>query len=663
MQFEVSIPETLSNKWQRMTDILARVSGFSAALIMRTESEDIEVFLSSNSNGNPYQKGEKAKLKTGLYCETVMATRLPLYVADAHKDPDWGDNPDIALGMICYFGIPLSWPDGSSFGTICVLDKQRKELSPYCQELIDLMREFIEADLQRFVRSAEETRQSRASLLDAEGRYAAIFRQAAVGIGCVGLDGKWLEVNERLCEIVGYSCEELKGQRFQDITHPDDLEADLGFLRQMLDSRIPTYSMEKRYLHKEGHVVWVILTVSLVRHDNGKPHYFVSIVEDITEKKMLQTEFEQAQKLEALGRLVGGIAHEFNNKLSAITGNLFLASQRPDACRNYVGNAEKLCFQASEMIDSLLAYARRGPSEKSILLLGPFLKEVFKSFQVVVPENINFNVEFGDERMQLRGNATQIQQIVVNLINNAIYAVQSAKWPEVTVRVERVEASREFIRRHQSMTSKHLAKFAVEDNGVGIPKQELGKIFDPFYTTKPVGKGTGLGLAMVASLVEQHGGSIEVDSNPGCGTRFQVYLPLLEQEELPLGQPVGKVPVAAGEGQTILVVDDNLSVLNITGEVLQALGYDVVMAREGREALDIFETNKQISCVITDLVMPVMGGVELFNRLKAIDATAKVLFMTGHDTSENVASMDVPVLSKPIAIADLSAALHRMFHS
>lgn len=629
---------------------------------MRKDPEEIEVFISSKSPDNPYQMGERANLSTGLYCETVMKTRMPLYVPSALKDPGWRDNPDVLLGMICYFGIPVCWPDGSPFGTICVLDSQEKALAPECEDLMQLMREFIEADLLRLTHNSEEAKQSIATLHEAEGRYAAIFHQAAIGIACVGLDGRWLEVNDRLCEITGYSREEMKDRTFQDITHDDDLEKDLNFADRLLSGDIPTYTMEKRYWHKQGHVVWTLLTGSMVRDENQKPSYFVAVVEDITEKKFLQQEVEQTQKLEAMGRLVGGIAHEFNNKLSAITGNLFLAARRPETYQTYVRDAEKLCFQASEMIESLLAYARKGPSEKVIVSLRPFLKEVFKSFQVVMPENIDMRVELGSQsQLQLRGNATQIQQIVVNLINNAIYAVQSVKNPRISIRLTSCDADAKFKMRHSSISAERMAQIVVEDNGVGMSREQQSKIFDPFYTTKPVGKGTGLGLAIVASLVEQHGGAIEVESSPGCGTRFEVYFPLVEQPMASDSRAAGRARIATGNGQTILVVDDNESVLRITGEVLESLGYDVLVAREGREALKVYEANKQISCVLTDVVMPVMGGVELFRRLKAIDTTAKILFMTGHDTCNEAAPVDAPVLLKPIAVADLSAALQQMF--
>lgn len=662
MAVEISIPVSLSDKWQSMADILARTSGFAAALIMRVGSSDIEVFVSSKSARNPYVAGEKSQLNTGLYCEAVMKSQLPLYVGNALKDPDWKYNPDISLGMTCYFGIVVKWPNGSPFGTVCVLDTQEKRLDPDCEKLLKLMREVIEADLKRLSENHEKLQESSEMLHEIEGRYAAIFRQAAIGIACVGLDGEWLEVNDRLCEIVGYSSEELMECTFQDITHPDDLEPDVKKARQVLNGEIPTYSMEKRYLHKEGHVVWVILTASLVRHSDGTPHYFVSVVENVTEKKFLQREIEQSQKLEAMGRLVGGMAHEFNNKLSAITGNLFLAAKRPESYKAYVKDAERLCFQASEMIESLLSYARKAPSDKSLVSLRAFLKEVFKSFQVVVPENIHLIVEVSDTPMLMRGNATQIQQIMVNLINNAVDAVQTVNHPEVVVRLTEFKPCQDFLRQHSSLGASALARITVEDNGVGMTKSELDKIFDPFYTTKPVGKGTGLGLAMVASLVEQHGGVIDVESTVGAGSSFQIYLPILDEQELPIASFGGSLAFAPGQGQTILVVDDNESVLKVTGEVLEALGYNVLVARDGRQALSVYAADNRISGVLTDVIMPIMGGLELYNRLVAIDGNAKVLFMTGHDSHDDVASVDVPVLSKPIAVADLAQALQKLFH-
>lgn len=654
-----SIPGELMQKWQSLVDLLARAFGFQAALIMRTHATEIEVFLASHSVGNPYEVGEKAPLNTGLYCEAVMKSQQPLHVRDALADPDWITNPDVRLGMICYYGIPINMPDGNPFGTICVLDDRPQDVERNCREVMDLMRQLIENDLLRIVHINEETTASERVRQEAEDSYAAIFHQAAVGLARVGLDGTWLEVNERLCEIAGYERNELIGQTFQKITHPDDLDRDLEFLSQLSSGAIPTYSMEKRYFHKQGHIIWILLTVSLVRTRSGTPHYFISAIEDITEKKLLQRQFEQAQKLEVLGRLVGGIAHEFNNKLAAITGNLFMALRSTTTSTHYVQDAQKICFQASEMVKDLLAYARKDRTSKHVVNVGALLNEVFTSFRVLVPENIDLKIEMGRKQMLVWGRSTQLQQIVLNLVNNAVDAVKLTDCPQIAVRLDVIALSPALKRRHPSLTSARLIHLVVEDNGVGISNADMRNIFDPFFTTKAVGEGTGLGLAMVASLVEQHGGAIDVESTYGTGTSFNIYFALLEDMAADV-KPEGPPSSSVGGGDTILLVDDNDGVLDITGQVLETLGFDVVTAHHGLQALEIYEAHGRISCVLTDVAMPKMGGVELYKRLKEIDRTVKVIFMTGHASLDDVSVYGRPILLKPIEPENLGNMLREI---
>lgn len=657
------IPDLVSEKWQSIVDILARMSGFKAALVMRVMPPEIEVLFSSHSQGNPYEKGERAPLDTGLYCETVMASRAELHVPNAWTDKAWNTNPDLKIGMSCYFGIPILWPDGTPFGTICILSSYDQLVTSESHSLIYLFRNVIESDLKSLAEVAQEASQSASARRDIEDRYAAIFWQAAVGIARVGLDGAWLEVNDKLCDIVGYSREELSVLTFQDLTHIDDLDADLGQLNDTIDGKISTYSMEKRYIHKEGHVVWGLLTVSLVRNQDGTPCYFISVIEDITEKKRLRRAVEQSHKLEAMGRLVGGIAHEFNNTLGAISGNLFLASKQTTASNRYVEEAAKLCVQASEMVRQLLTYSRKEQAQKAPLALNPFIREVMERVQVVLPQDIETRVEICEEALFIKANATQVQQIVMNLINNARDAVSTVDRGKVVVRLEDYRATREFQARHPSISSLHFAVLEICDNGSGIVDDDLDKIYDPFFTTKPLGSGLGLGLAIVSSLVEQHGGAVEAESKPNRGTRFRVFLPVLDSVEPQSMVTVSEV-VEAGRGETILVVDDNESVLEITGEVLETLGYRVVKARTGEEALGIYKTaDPTVDGVLSDVVMPGMGGRELWRQLKEYDAETKLIFMTGYDSQADFETLGCPALRKPVIVYELSRLLRGLLSS
>ncbi|MFV0369648.1 MAG: PAS domain S-box protein [Hyphomicrobiaceae bacterium] len=649
-------PLSMQDKWQSVVDILASFSGFAAALIMRVNPPEIEVFASSRSQGNPYVAGKRANLDAGLCCETVMATRMPLHVPDARTDPHWDQNPDLALGMNCYYGMPLLWPDGKPFGTICILNDAAKALSPEVRSLMGLFREIVENDLKTLCEPVIDAEQQDNEWHEARERYAAIFEQGAIGIARVGIDGTWLEVNDQLCRILGYSRPEIFHLTFQDITHADDLTADLIRVDQLLKGEIQTTSFEKRYIHKRGHVVWALLTVSLVRDRAGKPLYFIAFIEDITDKKVLQKEVEQAQKLEALGRLAGGIAHEFNNKLAAITGNLFMASRHKERADHFVQEAEGLCFQASELIRGLLTYARSERLEKKSLRFDALISKLSSNLKVVLAENVQLQIEVSDEPFLVLANPTQLQQIVLNLITNAKDAVEFTADPKVVLRLDAFDPGPEQRKLHPSMTARRFARLQITDNGEGIADNRLGLIFDPFYTTKPVGKGTGLGLALVTSLVEQHDGIVDVQSVIGAGTTFTIYLPLLDEQERPM-LATGENPISQGNGQVILLVDDNQSVLEVTSEVLQTLGYKVVSALHGEDALAKYKSSGEIACVLTDVVMPRMGGVELWKRLAAYDEKTRVIFMTGYDSHAEIEGLNCPVLTKPIAVSELSRTL------
>lgn len=646
----------LACKWQSIVNVVAQSSSFDAALIMRIELRDIEVFVSSETPDNPYPRHHRDVCQSNLYCDTVIKSGKPLYVPDASKDPDWALSPDLELGMSCYFGIPINWPDGAPFGTLCILDRTVKEVPTQSAELMQLLRSVFESDLVQLVENLKQVTTLSESKDEAESRYAAVFRQAAVGIARVGLDGTWLEVNDKLCEIFGYSKNELGELSFQDLTHQDDLRPDLELVERLVNGDIPTYTMEKRYLHKKGTIVWAMLTVSLVRDASGQPSYFVSVIEDITAQRDLRRVAEQAQRFEAMGRLVGGIAHEFNNKLASITGNLFLARKNSRDVGRYLDVAEKQCFQAAETVRNLLSYSRNEFAEKGNLDLAKYSSEVLKELHAALPEDVHFDVSIPDEPVSIKGNAAQIQQIILNLITNARDAIADVDHPRITVRLEAVRPADDFVKRHAVMPSDRFGRSDVIDNGVGIAACEQSKIFDPYYTTKPVGVGTGLGLAMVSSLVAQHAGFLEVVSAPGNGATFQVYFPL-QDSFVPV--PITKKDdrTVAGKGETILVVDDDENLLDVTSDVLSTLGYKVLKATNGVEALDLYRSSDRVDCVLSDLVMPVMGGKELLKHLRDYDPEVKLVFITGYNAQAEVRDSECQMLLKPIDVAQLSTAI------
>jgi len=412
---------------------------------------------------------------------------------------------------------------------------------------------------------------------------------------------------------------------------------------------------------KDGKSFPAMLTIApIVNSGNVIEHYLASM-KDLTEYETLLAEFNQAQKMEAIGTLVGGIAHDFNNTLAAIIGNLYLIKKKvassPDAVKK-IATVESLCFHASGMIKQMLTFARKAITEMKPLSVSPFLKEIIKIHQASVPENIDIHHQISNSKMHISGDINQLQQVIMNLINNAVDAVQDVKKPLVTISLERFTAGQNFRKKHAELDENTFVCIKVADNGCGISEEEIKHIFEPFFTTKGVGKGTGLGLAMAYGAIQSHHGTIEVDSQPGKGCEFRIYLPLIEPESELVSEQMEK-DVAEGQGEVILVVDDNQTVIETVSSVLENLGYKVLTAFDGLEAIEVYKTHMDtISLLILDVVMPRLGGIDTARAIRDLNPGVKIILSTGYDRDKTLQKADqtgvTTIIKKPFAIHELS---------
>lgn len=385
--------------------------------------------------------------------------------------------------------------------------------------------------------------------------------------------------------------------------------------------------------------------------------------------KELEHQFLQAQKMEAMGILVGGIAHDFNNTLGAIQGNLFLAKRKLDEKDELITkleNVEKLSTRAADMVQQLLTFARKDVVSIRPLSLTSFMKEEFKLTTSIIPKNISYNSELCDDDLIIRADATQLQQALINLLNNARDAVCNTANPKITCKLEPVSIDADFQQRHPEFKGERMAHLSVKDNGHGISEDALAQIFLPFFTTKGVGKGTGLGLAMVYGSVQTHGGIIEVDSKQNQGTTFHIYLPLSKSNEINIESQ--DQTVSLGKGETILLVDDDVDILKATSEAIRDLGYHLLLAEDGKVAVEVFKNNfTDVSLVISDLVMPNMGGAEAVKEMRRLNNKVPVIFATGYDKNHAVASFEdldgYVVTTKPFAIEALSHTIRKLINS
>jgi len=489
--------------------------------------------------------------------------------------------------------------------------------------------------------------------------------QAGEGVLITDVGGTIEYVNKAFTHITGYTPEEVIGNNpgmlhsgRQDARFYRDMWAEIsskGEWRGKIWNRRKNREVYPERLH-----------ITAIRGTDGAITRYCAIYSDISEEQEMEEQLAQSSKMEAVGTLVGGIAHDFNNMLASITGGLYLAradAESLPAVVSQIKSVEKQCFRASDMIAQLLAFARKGLVHIAPLNLTVFMREALSLSTVSIPENIRVQTTICHDNLRIRGDATQMQQILMNLLANARDAVAYIEQPCITVSLTAVVADDDFRQRHPTAEGNYFACLSVTDNGYGISKAIYNKIFDPYFTTKEVGKGSGLGLSMVYGTVHTHHGVIEVVSRVNEGTGFHIYLPLCEDEETVKLEQTGVVE--AGGGETILLADDEAGLRDIMTKVLERLGYKVLVASDGQQAVDIFKAQRaSIDLVILDVVMPNKGGVAAAREMRALCPDIPVIFSTGYD-AEDVLDQESHLLNstklcKPVAMKELCSTIRAM---
>lgn len=497
-------------------------------------------------------------------------------------------------------------------------------------------------------------------------KLSQAVQEAGESILITDLDAIIEYVNPAFTEITGYLPEEALGKT------PAILKSsaqDPSFYKELWDTITHGGIWHGTLIdrRKDGVFYPALTSISPIRDDENKITHFVSIQQDMSEHQKLEEKFLQAQKMEAVGTLVGGIAHDFNNMLAAIQGNVYLSKKKLEnqpEIRDKLDSIEELGLRAADMVRQLLTFSRKGRVDMAPLSFTAFIKEGHKLAKTAIPENIELVCNPSQEALTIKGDGTQLQQVLMNLLNNARDAVSEVREPKISCSLKSFAATPTFIKEHPETNATQFALLTVQDNGSGISKDCLDKIFDPFFTTKGVGEGTGLGLAMVYGAIQSHNGVIEAKSEPNVGTTFNVYLPLMEKMPEDSASET-EVIITEGQGETILLVDDEESMRNTTGEVLESLGYKVLQAEDGEKALEIFKNNKNIiDMVLTDIVMPRMGGIALAKAIRQCNHTVPIIFATGYNKEHAIASetkIDKSAfVEKPYSFQDLSQLIRSL---
>jgi PAS domain S-box-containing protein len=496
-----------------------------------------------------------------------------------------------------------------------------------------------------------------------EKRFRTIFERTAVGIALVDMEGRLKECNPALQEMLGYRKEELLTKNFSQFVHQDDQSIDLDLYKKLLSEMHDHYQVEKRCIRKDGGVVWGRVNVSLVRDAGGNPQYTIHMVENINEWRQLETQFLQSQKMETVGRLAGGIAHDLNNLLTVLSGYSQLSLidiKEDDPLKANLQEIKSATERAAQLTRQLLVFSRRQVLDMKVLDLNTIVQGLEKMLRRIIGEDVELIINLAEDLGGVKTDPGQIEQVLLNLVVNAKDAMPEGG--KLILETNNVELDEDYARTHISVIPGRYVLLSVSDTGCGMSPEVKERIFDPFFTTKAKDKGTGLGLSTVYGIVKQSGGHIWVYSELSQGATFKIYLPRFEEEaaasEAFAEKEKGGDLLRGSE--IVLLVEDEPSVRSLAARVLRGQGYTVLEAANGEEAMTIAQEPiiKEIHLLLTDVVMPQMGGKELVERFKLLYPGVKILFISGYADKaiahQALLEPGLPFLEKPFSPTDLA---------
>jgi len=492
----------------------------------------------------------------------------------------------------------------------------------------------------------------RIQLTQREELFRLISENAADMIAVVDMSGRRLYNSPSYERLLGYSPEELAKTSAYDQIHPDDHEKVKEAAEQARRSG-EGRPVEYRIRHKDGHWLTLESTASVVRDSHGNVQKLVVVNRDITERKQLEEQLYLSQKLEAIGRLSGGVAHDFNNLLGVIIGY----SEALEACipendpfREAVDEIQKAGKRAASLTQQLLAFSRKQVLEPKALDVKAVIVELERMLRRLIGEDIDLKIVLPQKLGTIRADRGQIEQVLLNLAVNARDAMPQGG--TLTIETANSELGQSDVKRFRYVTPGPYVMLRVTDSGCGMDSELQSHIFEPFFTTKEKGKGTGLGLATVYGVIKQSGGYIWVDSEPGKGATFRIYLPEVQESPDSTGEEKPRAKPASAASRTILLVEDEESLRKLTRTILVEAGYIVLDAHDAACALQLStETGDAIDLLLTDVVMPGMSGRQLADELSPRRPEMRVLYMSGYTdgavAAHGALESGISVLHKP----------------
>ena len=577
--------------------------------------------------------------------------REPKIIKKPKKEPIRNDNPWPHGEVEAWASVPILMKD-QFFGNIVVASKNREAFSDKQIELITAFSNQIGVAIENAT-LFERLRRS-------EERYMDLFEHAPDMYHIVNHDGLIISCNHTEAERLGYRKDELIGQPMTKL-YPAVYHVEArSLLHEIFAKNQEIKGLEEQMVHSNGEPIDVSVSTSLIYDESNKPILMRVVARDITEKKKMEEKILHAQRIDSIGNLAGGVAHDFNNILTSILGSTTIMKRKMkknDPWFRFVDIIETAAKRGSSFTRQLLTFARKSNVQFRPVVLNDIIEETLNLFEHSTDKTISVKRILTNDMCLVNGDDGQMQQALLNLLINARDAMPEGG--TVSVQSEKINFdARVTSAIAESRTGEYVA-VSVTDHGVGMERQVQQRIFEPFFTTKDQGKGTGLGLAVVYGVINAHNGFITVQSEPGIGSQFTFYLPLLKESDRSL-RSLKSQKLERGH-ERVLVVDDEPNVAEVIGGMLTNLGYSVTIADSGKKALALYKKTHRFDVVILDMNMPVMGGKETYAKLKAVDPDVQIVISTGYsnkgfefsDGGESVKGY----LQKPYQLEELSRTM------
>jgi PAS domain S-box-containing protein len=625
------------------------------------------------NRGVPSIVGRYRFAQFGAECLRLMREGLPYIVEDSESDPRTLEVRESYRMTLIRSVVCVSLRKAGRF--VAAMAVHQTAPRAWRFDEVDL----LQTVANRCWESIERARVSRA-LAESEGRFRQLADAMPQIVWVTDEHGYHGYYNQRWYEYTGQTFEETKGEGWNKVFHPDDRERAWQLWSQSLETGEP-YEIEYRARRHDGAYRWLLGRALPVRDDQGRIVKWFGTCTDIEDQKRAADLLEQrvqerteqlrrsqvalaeAQKMEAVGRLAGGVAHDFNNMLTGVLGIIEETREALGADSPYgrdLNDAVAALHRASELTRQLLAFGRRQVHTPRPLSLNELVQSMNQIFRRLIGEDIKVQMLLDENLSSIQADPSAMEQVILNLVLNARDAMPNGG--TLTIETSNVVLGDEYVRRHFDVRPGPHVLLAIRDTGTGMNQNTIAHIFEPYFTTKEVGKGTGLGLATVYGIVKQAGGDIQVESEPGRGSMFCIYLPRIAETAQPAEAPAAQTDLEGGE--RIFVVEDEEIVRRVAVRALRKAGYEVCEAKNGAEALKLFEDCGRVDLLLTDVVMPGINGHELARRLRERYPNLVVLYMSGYSEDiiahKGLLQPNLPFIEKSFSAKSLCAKVREV---